>query len=118
MTTLFGKEVRKLRIDKEVTLRKMADELEISPSHLSSVETGKRALTDDLKEKIISFFRLDGVVADNLRDLASRSSESLKIELSSLNNQQSESALFFARKLDKLSDEDINKIMEVLKKDE
>lgn len=116
MATLFGKEIRKLRIDKSTTLRQMADAIQISPSYLSSIETGKRKLTTEILEKIIGFFHLSKSKEDTLRDLANKTGESINIELAGLSQNRSESAAIFARKLNTMTDEEIEEILRVLKK--
>lgn len=116
MATLFGKEIRKLRIDESTTLRQMADAIEISPSYLSSIETGKRKLTVEVLEKIIGFFHLNREKEDTLRDLANKTSESISIDLSGLSQNRSESAAIFARKLNTMTDDEIDEILRVLKK--
>lgn len=115
MATLFGKEIRKLRIDESITLRQMADAIEISPSYLSSIETGKRKLTTGILERIIGFFHLSKDKGDVLRDLANKTSESISIDLAGLADKRSESAVIFARKLNTMTDDEIEEILRVLK---
>ena len=57
MITEFGKYIRKLRIDKIVTLREMADAVNLSPSYLSSIETGKRNITPGFFEAVVNYFQ-------------------------------------------------------------
>lgn len=114
MATLFGKEVRKLRIDHELTLRMMSDEIGLSPAYLSSLETGRRKLTSDVLDKIISFFHLTTEKADELRVLADKTNETVNIDLSKLKPSQSNMAVMLARKLDDLDDQSIEQIMKLL----
>ena len=48
MVTSFGKALRKLRIDRGMVLKNMADMLGVSSAYLSAIELGKRAIPDSL----------------------------------------------------------------------
>lgn len=115
MATLFGKEIRKLRVDKDVTLRKMADSLDMSPSYLSSIETGKRSLTDDVRDKMIGYFDLSLSEVNKLKDFASKTNHQVNISLASLADNKSETAVLFARTLEDLSDEKNEELLAWLK---
>lgn len=115
MATLFGKEIRKLRVDRDVTLRKMADSLNISPSYLSSIETGKRALTDDVRDKMIGYFNLSLSEVNKLKGFASRTNDEVNINLASLEESKSETAVLFARTLEELSEDKNEELLKWLK---
>lgn len=117
MLTPFGKAVRKLRIDRDISLRQMADGVFKSAAYLSSIETGKRALTDNVRDDIIQFFNLNDEDAGKLKRKADMTNDSVNIKLSSLNNSSSEVALVFARKVDTLSNEKIKELMRILNDD-
>src|SRR5260221_4454877 len=78
--TPFGKAVRKIRIDRGETLGAMAEALEISSALLSSLEAGKRNMSDALLEKILSHCKVKGPEAQELKRLAleSRTAVTLK----------------------------------------
>ena len=52
MLTPFGKALRKLRIDRGLLLKDMADGINVTPSFLSSVEAGRKAIPSDLIARI------------------------------------------------------------------
>lgn len=56
MVTAFGKFLRKLRVDRELTLRDMATSLGISSAHLSAMELGKRTIQPQLADKIAAIY--------------------------------------------------------------
>lgn len=60
--TEFGRVVRKARIDADVTLGQMADELKVSPAFLSGLETGRKRIPAEWIEKIESYFRSRDVI--------------------------------------------------------
>lgn len=80
--TPFGKAVRHLRIEHEMMLGEMADALEISPSYLSQIETGKKSIPVDLVDRIAILFGLSKSDTVALREEASKSMTDFRIRLS------------------------------------
>ncbi len=115
MITEFGKQLRKLRIDKTITLRAMAEAMGISPSYLSSIETGKRNITEQFFSSVVSYFGLQGNDVVILRQNADISQNELTLSLSDANDAQKNSAVFFARRLNELTEDDLSKINKILK---
>ena len=58
MLTPFGKALRKLRLDLNISLKDMAAKLNVSSSFLSAVETGKKKIPQNFLEKIITSYKL------------------------------------------------------------
>lgn len=117
MLTPFGKKVRKLRIDVGVTLKSMADAMGVTSSYLSAIETGKRAITDQLLNSIIKFFNNEGVsAAEELKVAARDSQQSVEINLSGKNQNAREVAMAFARNFDELNDDEFRRLRELLTK--
>ena len=52
--TLYGKALRKLRVEHELMLKALSEKLdeELSPAYLSAIEIGKRAIPHDLSDKV------------------------------------------------------------------
>jgi transcriptional regulator with XRE-family HTH domain len=108
--TPFGKEIRKLRIDADITLSDMAKGLKKkrTPSYLSAVELGDKPLSDDLVEDIIEYlralshFRKHKLDADYLRRVADRTKKTL--DIANLNDAEKEAVVGFARRLPALSE--------------
>ena len=106
--TPFGKEIRKLRIDADITLSDMADGIRKTPSYLSAVELGDKPLSDALVENIIDYlrtlpyFRTHKLDASFLRRLADRTKKAVGI--AHLNDQEKEAVAGFARRLPGLSE--------------
>ncbi len=59
--TDFGKAVRKARIDADVTLSSMANELNTTPSFLSALEMGRKKIPMDWVTNIEGFFGRRGI---------------------------------------------------------
>jgi transcriptional regulator with XRE-family HTH domain len=114
MITEFGKYIRKLRIDKMVTLRQMADDIGFSAAYLSSIETGKKSITNDFFNRTVKYFGLKDDAALTLRKLADLSLQEISIPMKSATQEQRNSAVFFARRLNQLSHDDLEKINKIL----
>ena len=50
----FGKDVRKMRTEHEITLRELANEMGISVGYLSDLESGRRKPSQKLEEDAVS----------------------------------------------------------------
>ncbi len=111
--TPFGKAARKIRIDRGETLGDMADALGISAAFLSSAETGKRNVPNDLLDRIVTHFQLKGIEAQELRRLALESRKTVMLKPTERNRGL---ATAFARKFEELDSAQIAEILKVLNK--
>jgi len=69
----FGSFLRKKRLAKDITLRKMADKLNISPVYMSSIETGRRAAPkDDILQNIAKILIMDKHEQEQMYELAAK----------------------------------------------
>jgi len=116
MVTEFGKYIRKLRVDKTITLRSMADEIGKSASYLSSVETGKRSITNNFFDAVVGYFNLDDGKKEELRHLAAISQNEVSLSLREASPEQKNSAVAFARQLNSLNAEELKKIDDILER--
>lgn len=112
--TAFGKYLRKLRIEQEILLKDMAQKLDVSSAYLSSVELGKKSISDAFVEKVCSSFNLNKQQSNDLQSAASVSQPSVKIDLIGKSNDDREMVMSFARRYESLSDEDRQKVMRML----
>ena len=81
--TPFGERMRKLRTERGVTLKQMAEALGVSSAYLSALEHGKRgAPTWFLVQRIIVFFNIIWDDAEALCRLAQSSDPRIKIDTS------------------------------------
>lgn len=114
--TEFGAQVRKYRIDVNVTLKTMAEELGVSSAFLSAVEMGRKNLTTDIVEKSVAFFDKRDIDASDLRTLASRSVK--RLDLETFDDKSREMVLAFARRFPTLSEFNKREIEDLLKNGE
>lgn len=113
MATDIGKELRKLRIDRDERLLDMADRLGKSASFVSAVEVGKKAPPTGFEEEIIRLYDLNHERAENLRGAADRSRKSFLVEPKS--ELARDTAGLFARKIDDLNATQLKRMQEILR---
>lgn len=116
MLTLFGKLLRKYRIDHDQKLFEMAKVLEVSPAYLSSIEHGAKSPSISLINKAISCYGLDGKQADELLEAATLSKTEHKINVSHATAETKELVAMFARSVEtsSLNDDEIKRILDIL----
>ncbi|MCL1914982.1 MAG: helix-turn-helix domain-containing protein [Eubacteriaceae bacterium] len=115
MLTAFGKYVRVLRIENGCLLKDMADYLGVTSSYLSAVEMGKRKIPQDWESKIALFFSLDMSQQNSLRKSIQDSLDEVPFNLTNASAEQRELAFAFARKMDRLDDNEIQAMLNVFK---
>ena len=98
--TRFGVALRKKRIERGETLVEMARDLEISPSFLSGIETGRKRVPAKLVERIIRLLDLDLLEANDLRTAAEETGPEIRISLVNRDNEARQVAAMFARHFD------------------
>ena len=107
--TPFGKEIRKRRIDADITLSDMAKALDVPPSYLSAVELGDKPLSEALAKRIIDYlqslpyFREHQLDVDYLIRVADRTRKTVAVDMKVLEDNQKEVVAAFARKLPTLT---------------
>ena len=114
MVTEFGKAVRKHRVDREVSLRSMAEKLKVSPAYMSLLERGGKKIPDAFVEKVCRYFYLNKEQSINLRHLANISQPSLKMDLSKMGSLHREVANAFSVKLEFLSESQLDEIKRIV----
>ncbi|MCI8493999.1 helix-turn-helix transcriptional regulator [Anaerotruncus sp.] len=118
MLTEFGKLLRKIRIDRHELLKEMADQLKVSSSYLSAVETGKRRIPKDWVKQISKIYGLSDAEQRILTQAANDTVYEVRISLQNASTIKKDAVLSFAKALDGLSDEELTKIMSTMKKKE
>ena len=116
MLTELGKLLRKIRIARQELLRDMARTIGVSVDYLSDVDTGKRNAPIAWCNKIIQAYHLNSDEVAQLRTAFDESQDELRISLQQISAQQRSTAISFAKALEGLSDEQLEKIMKVVQK--
>lgn len=118
MLTPFGKAIRKLRIDKNLTLYDLAFGIDKSPSYMSSIETGKRELSSEIFEQIVNFFKIpkSSSLYHELVNCADQSKTYVRIDFpKNVTSEAKETAMSFARHLPNMTAQQIEKLNKILK---
>ena len=113
--TPFGKELRRLRIDRDMLLKNMADQLEMSSAFLSGVESGRKQIPSGFVEKLKASFNLsfDEVLA--LQEAAVMTAREVRINLGGNPSRLEGSvAALLARQFPDLSIDQMNDIKNIL----
>ena len=114
--TPFGVKVRSLREAQDVTLKKMAEDLQISSAYLSALEHGHRGQPSwSLVEQICSYFNIIWDDAEEMHRLASLSHPKATIDTSGLSPTATEYANLLAREIRNLSEPRLQEMLEYLK---
>jgi transcriptional regulator with XRE-family HTH domain len=77
--TPFGKALRKLRIDRGWLMKDMAKGLDVVPSFLSGIETGRKAIPPGFADRVVQWAGLDESQAAELSQLAAISRRKFEI---------------------------------------
>lgn len=78
--TQFGKAIRRARIDADVNLSTMAEHFGVTAAFLSSLESGRKNISDEWLRKIEAFFQERGIRIDGLRELADVSNKVVPLD--------------------------------------
>lgn len=116
MVTPFGKQLRKIRIDRSEILKDMADRLEVSPAFLSAVENGKRNVPHNWISVLSLAYNLSGEEMASLQTLAEESSTFVKMNLSEATDNKRQAALVFAREFETMSDETVSQFLKLIQR--
>lgn len=112
--TSFGEFMRILRIQNHEVMGEIAKMLNVTTPFLSAVENGKKNVPQEWIDKIIDHYNLDASEQDKLIKAIDESKTQYKINTSNLGNSKRKAAMQFARSLENLDDDTINKIMALL----
>ncbi|MFC5586655.1 helix-turn-helix domain-containing protein [Nitratireductor kimnyeongensis] len=113
MTTQFGKELRKLRIEYNEKLFDMAGRIGKSVAFLSAVERGKKALPQGFEEAVIESYSLRAELAGRIRAAADQSRRTFTLQPSSALAR--DTAGMMARRMNNLSEDQLKQMLRILK---
>ena len=113
--TSFGKEIRKIMIDKDENLIDLASVLDVTIPFVSSVLNGNKNVPNSWFKILKQHYDLNEEQIENLKILAEESKNTIKFDLSMCNKNQRGLAVQLQRNLSNLNDDDIERIKEILK---
>ena len=105
--TPFGRRVRELRAEKQVTQKSMAASLGVSAAYLSALENGQRGSPSwEFVQRIIGYFNVIWDDAEELQELAVSSQPKAVIDTSTLSWEATELSNYLAKNIHHLEEED------------
>ena len=118
MLTPLGRELRRLRLDRNWLLKDMADGIGVSPSFLSSVETGRKSPPNDFLARIRKWGKLTPEEVQRLATAADELTKEVRIKAPvHYSNQDREALAVLARRFGELSEEQRARIRELIMED-
>ena len=116
MLTNFGKEIRKIRIDRSHKLLDMANKLEVSSSFLSAIERGRKKVPIDFVKRITESYNLSAseVIIIN----AALEKDVTSFTITPANDVEHETVAMFARNIKTLPNRKLKKIQDILKSED
>jgi transcriptional regulator with XRE-family HTH domain len=110
--TPFGKALRKLRIDKELTLHELALKMKLSAAFISAVETGRKPIPDGFTLAAQRAMKLTSSECKELRRAADQTRKEVRID--KLTSEQREVVAAFARGISDIDPDLLEKIKKAI----
>lgn len=110
--TPFGAKLRELRKLRGITLKEMAESLEISSAYLSALEHGKRGKPSPmLVRQICTFFTIIWDEAEELERLSRISHPRVAVDTAGLSPRATELANLLAERIGDLGEEELKELL-------
>lgn len=115
--TPFGDKIRKLRTERAITLKQMAEAVGVSSAYLSALEHGKRGRPSwYLLQRIIAYFNIIWDEAEEVARLARISHPRITIDTSGLSPTATELANRLADRVSTLDQKVLKELLGVISK--
>lgn len=114
MLSNYGKILRKIRIDKGLTMAQMAKSVGITSAYLSTIERGKRNIPKNLTQDIIGHYDLSKEQVTELQKAEYLSMDSFEIELSDVDLDKKTLVFTIAKNLKNMTCEQVAKINNIM----
>ncbi len=114
MLSEFGRAVRRFRDEAGVSLKEMADFLEIPSSYLSAIEHGNKKISEKVLVATQKFFGRNGPSLDEWREIATRSPTHVKLDMRGASTIEQEVYLAVGQKFKQLPHELKKEIRDLL----
>ncbi len=110
--TPFGEKVRKLRQERKISLKKMAEDLGVSSAYFSALEHGHRGQPGSgLVQQICGYFDLIWDDSEEMRRLAQLSHPRVIVDTAGLSPKATELANTLAQNIQEMDEETIDWVM-------
>ena len=108
----FGKFIRKQRIDMNITLKKMADDLGVTSAFLSGMETGRKQITEQAINGIKGILNLQGEALKDFQKAVDLSRQSFSVQPKNVSDRLLVAA--FARQFNDFDERKKNELKKIL----
>jgi len=106
--TPLGAKIRKIRKDRDISIKQMAADLNVSSAYLSALEHGHRGTpTWFMLQRIISYFNVIWDEAEELQRLAEISDPKITIDTAGMSPKATELTNRLSQNIDSLEDDDL-----------
>jgi transcriptional regulator with XRE-family HTH domain len=116
MLTALGKELRKLRIDRALTMVDMATAMGFSATMLSSIETGRKKVPGDFVDRLMRAYPELVHGRDHIEALVNLANREARVPLEDATADDAQLVTELARRFSSLSDEEKQGIRSLLKR--
>ncbi len=117
MRTKLGDFFRSIRMKENISLRKMAVDMGVSPAFLSAIENGKKKMPDSWFALIPEKYHLTDDEASEFKDIAYESFETVELNIANATDANKKLAIRFARRFDSIDDNTSKEILRLLEND-
>lgn len=114
MLSNYGKVLRKIRIDKGLTMAQMAKAVGITSAYLSTIERGKRNIPKSLTQNVINHYELSNEQVTELQKAEYLSMDSVEIDISSAGLHERILVLSLAKNLKNMTYEQVEMIKNIV----
>lgn len=116
--TPLGKLIRQIRLDSTLTQHKFGESIGVTSAYISAVEIGKKTLSEDRINKIIELYDLKDDVVRKLKAFAAIQASEFSVKVSEKTPwEKRKLAYLFSKKLPTISEDTVEKIVELLNSD-
>lgn len=112
--TSLGKYLRILRAERDIMLKDMADDLNVSRAWLSALEHGERTPGKTFIDNIIRTYKLDKSQIVYLKIAYFNSIKKVEINLTNMSDKQINLAILIGARIHTLDEEEIDNIIKTL----
>ena len=114
MRTKLGDLLRSIRMKADISLRRMASDLGISPAFLSAVENGKKKMPDAWISLIPEIYDLSADEIEEFKDVAYESFDTVAVNIANASEANKKLAIRFARRFEDIDEKTSEELLSIL----
>ena len=114
MRTKLGDVLRSIRMKADISLRRMASDLGISPAFLSAVENGKKKMPDAWFSLIPEIYNLSADEIEEFKDVAYESFDTVAVNIANASEANKKLAIRFARRFEDIDEKTSEELLSIL----